>query len=114
MRALVRRTAVRRAIRPAILVLLVVGSLLGLPTSAFARGGGGGHSGGGHSSGGGGGVGGSSGGVAYFGYDPIGILVLILIAAVILGLLFLVVRRHPVVHDDFQPVPVRAGPDPAL
>ncbi|HKA51001.1 MAG TPA: Tim44-like domain-containing protein [Candidatus Dormibacteraeota bacterium] len=136
-----RRTAVRRAIRWAVLALLVVGSLLGLPTTAFARGGGGGHSGGGgggHSSGGGGigggggggggigggggggigtgggGVGVGSGGVAYFGYDPIGILVLVVIAVVILGLLFLVVRRHPVVHDDFQPAPLRAGPDPAV
>ena len=141
MRPFVRRTAVRRAIRWAVLALLVVGSLLGLPTTAFARGGGGGHSGGGgggHSSGGGGigggggggggigggggggigtgggGVGVGSGGVAYFGYDPIGILVLVVIAVVILGLLFLVVRRHPVVHDDFQPAPLRAGPDPAV
>src|SRR5215813_9134157 len=141
MRPFVHRTAVRRAIRWAVLTLLVVGSVLGLPTTAFARGGGGGHSGGGgHGSGGGGiggggggggiggggggggigaggggvGVGGGGGGVAYFGYDPIGILVLVVIAVLILGLLLLVVRRHPVVHDDFQPVSPRAGPDPAV
>src|SRR5215472_1737082 len=133
MRGFLRRTAVRRAVRWAVLVLLVVGSLLGLPTTALARGGGGGHSGGGGGgrSGGGGlgggssgggiggggggvGVGGGGGGVGYVGYDPIGILVLVVIAALILGLLFLVVRRHPVVHDDFQPVPARSGPDPAV
>src|SRR5215472_7252373 len=133
MRGFLRRTAVRRSVRWAVLVLLVVGSLLGLPTTALARGGGGGHSGGGGGgrSGGGGlgggssgggiggggggvGVGGGGGGVGYVGYDPIGILVLVVIAALILGLLFLVVRRHPVVHDDFQPVPARSGPDPAV
>src|SRR5215510_255916 len=130
MRPFVHRTAVRRAIRWAVLTLLVVGSVLGLPTTAFARGGGGGQSGGGgHGSGGGGsrgggggigaggggvGVGGGGGGVAYFGYEPIGILVLVVIAVLILGLLLLVVRRHPVVHDDFQPVSPRAGPDPAV
>src|SRR5262249_55752856 len=135
MRRFVRSTAVRRAARWAVLVLLVVGSLLGLPTTAFARGGGGGHSGGGGGGrsgggglGGGGGVGGGGGGigaggggvvgggggVTSYGYDPIGIIVLVVIAVLILGLLFLVVRRHPVVHDDFQPVPARSGPDPAV
>src|SRR5690348_13285433 len=138
MRGIVHRTALRRAVRWAILVLLVLGSLLGLPTTAFARGGGGGHSGGGGGGrsgggglgggaggggsgiggGGGGGIGGGGvvsggGGVAHYGYDLIGILVLVVIAALILGLLFIVVRRHPVVHDDFQPVPAQSGPDPA-
>src|SRR5262245_17306886 len=140
MRPSVHRTAVRRAIRWAVLTLLVVGSVLGLPTTAFARGGGGGHSGGGGHGSGGGGIGGGGGGggigrgggvgaggggggvgvggggvaVAYFGYAPIGILVLVVMAVLVLGLLLLVVRRHPVVHDDFQPVSPRAGPDPAV
>ena len=136
MRGFVRRRAVRGAARWAVLVLLIVAGLLGLPTTAFARGGGGGHGGGGGGgshggggfTGGGGGISGGGGGVSggggvggggigaptYYGYSPIGILVLVVIAVLILGVLLLVVRRHPVVHDDFQPVPARSGPDPAV
>ena len=124
-----------RTARSAVLaLLLVLGLVLGLPTTAFARGGGGGHAGGGGGRGGGGGLGGGGiggggitgggGGVTgggggigaptYYGYDPIGILVLVAIGVLVLAVLFLFVRRHPAVHDDFQPVPVRTGPDPAV
>jgi predicted lipid-binding transport protein (Tim44 family) len=134
----VRRPSVHRTARWAVLVvLLVLGLVLGLPTTAFARGGGGGHAGGGGSHGGGGGIGGGGiggggvtgggggggggvggGGVggapAYYGYDPIGIGVLVIVGILVMAVLLLFVRRHPDVHEDFQPVPVRAGPDPAL
>jgi len=124
--AIVRSRTARWAV---LVVLLVLGLVLGLPTTAFARGGGGGHGGGGGGRGGGGGIGGggigggggvtgggggSVGAPTYYGYDPIGILVLIAIGILVLAVLFLFVRRHPAVHDDFQPVPVRTGPDPAV
>src|SRR5262245_59681253 len=100
MRPFVRRPSVHRTARWAVLVvLLVLGLVLGLPTAAFARGGGGGHAGGGCSHGGGiggGGIGGGGGGIgggggggvggggvggapAYYGYDPIGIGVLVIV-----------------------------------
>ena len=124
--AIVRSRTARWAV---LVVLLVLGLVLGLPTTAFARGGGGGHGGGGGGRGGGGGIGGggigggggvtgggggSVGAPTYYGYDPIGILVLIAIGILVLAVLFLFVRRHPAVHDDFQPAPVRTGPDPAV
>ena len=112
-------------------VLLVAGGLLGLPTTALARGGGGGHGGGGgggHSggggfsgggggfTGGGGGIGGGGIGAGGGGIDLTGILVLLGMGGLVLVVLFLFVRRHPTVHEDFlppvEPIPMEAPPGP--
>jgi predicted lipid-binding transport protein (Tim44 family) len=124
-----------RPLRWAVLLLLVVGALAGLPTVAFARGGGGGHSGGGgasHSSGGGGGGGGggfsgggggSTGGgsVAFGAFSLLTVLPIAIIVILVICALIYISARHPRVHGDFQPdsagwepEPAPAGPSPQV
>jgi predicted lipid-binding transport protein (Tim44 family) len=114
-------------------VVLVLAGLLGLPTTALARGGGGGHGGGGGGGshggggsigshgGGGGGFGGSSG--AGFGGSPgggfsgLGILVFIVIVVLVIAVILLFARRRPGSQESLQPDggTWRApGPDPAV
>ena len=128
----------RRLRRPlwwAVLLLLVAGPLLGLPTDAFARGGGGGHSGGGGAShsGGGGGGGSSGGGGGYTGggsgggygggggFNPFVLLPVAIVAILVVCVVIYVVARHPQVHGDFhpdsggwEPEPAPAGPSPQV
>jgi predicted lipid-binding transport protein (Tim44 family) len=122
-----------RLLRLAAPVLLVLATLLGLPTIALARGGGGGHSGGGHSSGGGGhssgggGLGGShstagggavSGGAGGFG--PGLFLTLAIIILVIVLVLWYARRSRgsgggaQVGSPEFDSYRAPSGPDPAV
>ncbi len=113
---------------------LALAGLLGLPTTALARGGGGGHSGGGasHSSGsgghvstGGGGGGGIGGGGGAFvgsggGGDPLGLLILVVVGVVVVLVVMTYIRRQARLPQaaGVQPAEeswqARAGPDPAV
>ena len=127
------RAGLRSVLRWTVMVLLVVGGLLGLPTVAFARGGGGSHGGGGggHSSSGGGfgghssssGGGFSGGGGAGFvgpggpgGFDLIGMLVLggIVVLLILVVLVFARRGRAAAAAQPAGPWPAPAGPDPAV
>jgi predicted lipid-binding transport protein (Tim44 family) len=128
------------ALRWAVLALLVVGGLLGLPTTALARGGGGSHGGGGgHSSGGGshasssgGGFGGGgvhtgtgagfvgAGGGTGGGFSLIGTLVLVAIVVLVIVVVLAFARRGAAAaaaaraDEPWATEPPRAGPDPAV
>ncbi|HSR26459.1 MAG TPA: TIM44-like domain-containing protein [Candidatus Eisenbacteria bacterium] len=124
----------RGGLRRAAVVALVLGGLLGLPTTAFARGGGGSHGGGGHSSSGGGGFGGGhssssgggfsggvgGGGAGFVGpgsFDPIGMLVLGGIVIMVILVVLVFARRGRAAAAEAAerwPAPAPAGPDPAV
>jgi predicted lipid-binding transport protein (Tim44 family) len=132
----------RRALLWGLVLALLAGGLLGLPTTALARGGGGGHSGGGGggghassggggghvSSGGGGGIGGGSGGIGVGGgagfvgsggggFGLVSAVVLAVIVLLVIAAVVFFARRGSRVDtsdEPERPYIAPAGPDPAV